>query len=418
MRDESPEYVLGRDDPGADVFRRYRYQATYTAIVALSMLRRDSSVEDVFAEHHDDILINMTNGRFHAVQVKTQQPGGSPFKSGDDEITSALSKFISHERAFGDNFERYTIVTNHQFFRADNKSSLYYVTEKAREAKGDAPNEMDSRLSTFINSVVTKFNKGRDRADKAQRADVLKVLQKVQVDDSLPKLEGIHQELREAVAKADVKYEAATYADLELAARALAYKAYLASSLASEGVARLYVAFDDDPKAVDHDGVIERKKLTKSLVLTILHDELATHASLAASEPIDPKTIPSDLSLAATKMTAGGLSATTVSAAQDWEASAQFLQRQWAMKYDERPAIERYNHVAVAVQTACAEAYETTRSETPQGPIMLEQLRIALKRKREEGTNFFDCGEEHLLGHAVIRSGQCKVWWSEEFDLD
>jgi hypothetical protein len=311
VTDKSPEYVLGRDDPGADVFRRYRYQATYAAIVALWMLRRDSKVEEVFAEHHDDILVKMASGRFQAVQIKTQQPGGSPLKSGDDEITAALSKFITHERAFGDSFERYIIATNHQFFRADNKSSLYYVAEKAKEAKGDAPSEMDRRLSTFINSVVTKFNKGRDRADRAQRADVLKVLQKVHVDDSLPKLEGIHQELREAVAKADAKYEAATYADLERAARALAYKAYLASSLASEGVARLYVAFLDDPRAVDHDGVIERKRLTKSLILTILNDELATHASLAASEPIDPKTIPSDLSFAATKMTAGGLSATS-----------------------------------------------------------------------------------------------------------
>ena len=48
---------------------------------------------------------------------------------------------------------------------------------------------------------------------------------------------------------------------------------------------------------------------------------------------------------------------------------------------------------------------------------MLEKLKEALKRKRKEGTDFYDCEEEHLLGHAVIRTGQCLVWWSPEFEL-
>ncbi len=48
---------------------------------------------------------------------------------------------------------------------------------------------------------------------------------------------------------------------------------------------------------------------------------------------------------------------------------------------------------------------------------MLDSLKTALKQKCEGGANVFNCVEEHLLGHAVIRSGQCKVWWSHEFEL-
>ncbi len=160
---ESPEHVLDDNDLGDETFRRYRYQATYAAILALGMIRRDATIIELFAEHHDDILLKQQSGRFNAVQVKTQQPGGTAFKSSDEEIRTALGKFIKDERVFGNSFEAYTIVTNHQFFKKDNKSSLYFLIEKAKVATGAEPVEMDNRLSGFINSFLRDHNKGRKR---------------------------------------------------------------------------------------------------------------------------------------------------------------------------------------------------------------------------------------------------------------
>lgn len=418
MVEQSPEHVLGEGDPGADVFRRYRYQATYAAIIALGMLKSHPDILEVFAEHHDDILLKLQSGRFNAVQVKTQGPGGTPFKASDDEIKTALGKFISHERVFGDAFEHYTIVTNHQFFREDNKASLYFLIEKAKEAKGPEPADMDNRLSGFINSLLRTHNRDRDETDRATRTHILTVIRKLCLDDSLPKLEGIHHSLREAIVNIEGRYRTATYADLERAAQALAYAAYLKSSLPSDGASHLYLSYAIDPRTAERDAIIDQKRIMKEQVAELLAKEIAARATLTAADPIDPKILPKDLSRAEKKMTAGGISATTVAASRDWRASAEYLQRQWAMKYEDGPAIERYNHIAVAVQTACAEAHEATRSESPQGPPMLDMLKTVLRRKRIEGTNFFDCEEEHLLGHAIIRSGQCKVWWSPEFDVE
>lgn len=417
MSDISPEHVLNTDDPGADIFRRYRYQATYAGILSLGMLRADSDITEVFAEHHDDILLKKTYGRFTAVQVKTQQLGGNPFKTTDDAIVGALKKFISHEIAFAGCFECFMIVTNHHFFKADNKSCIDFVAKCAREATGADPEHMDSRLSGFINTLLRQFNTGRDKVARATRLHVLKMLQKLRTDDSLPKLDNIHQELREAIVANDGDYLGATYADLDRAAKALAYETCTCSSLPSDGVVRLYLSYTQNPREAIDASVIEGKRLTKARVAAILKEQIVPCASLMAAEPIDPRTLPSDLSVADKKMTVGGLSATTVSAARDWQASAQYLERKWAMKYNEGPAIDRYNHVSVAVQTACAEAHEASRAVTPQGPAMLETLRAVLKRKKQEGTNFFDCEEEHLLGHAVIRTGLCKVWWSDQFDI-
>ena len=81
------------------------------------MLRRSPDIVEVYAEHHDDILLKMQSGRLCAVQVKTKQQGGNPFKSGDEVIKVALSKFVTHEKKYPGVFERYTIATNHHFDR-------------------------------------------------------------------------------------------------------------------------------------------------------------------------------------------------------------------------------------------------------------------------------------------------------------
>jgi hypothetical protein len=411
-----PERELDPDDPGDDTFLRYRYQATYAAILSLGMVRDGAEIVEVFVEHHDDILLKMKSKRFNAVQVKTQQPGGLPFKSGDEPIRTALGKFISHEFKFGDLFEQYTLATNHHFFRKNNKSSLLHLIQMAAEATGHESSEMDRGLSGFINSLLTKVNKGKRGADRATREHALKMLKKLKLDDSLPKLEeGIHQKLRTAIAESDREFRAATYADLEQAADALSHLTYIRSSKPVDGAAHLYVVFSSSPRVTAVDDAIRAKRIVKADITSALAIAIVMSPSFSAADPIDPNDIPSDLSVAEKKMTAGGLSATTVAASQDWLASAQSLQRRWAMKYDEGPARDRYNHVAVAVQTACSEAHEATASETRQGPPMLEKLKEVLKRKREEGTEFFDCEEEHLLGHATIRTDQCKVWWGEEF---
>ncbi len=414
---ETPDTILNRDDPGDDTFRRYRYQATYAAVIALQLLKKTPDIVEVFVEHHDDILLRLASGHFIAVQVKTQQPGGAPFKSGDEPIVKALSKFVRHEHRFSAQFDRYTIATNHHFFReSDNKASLFVLSEQAPSAV-QSKSSPDRRVTGFINSLHKTSNKGLRGKQRASKEHVLSALAKLYLDDRLPKLDGIHRDLRDALVNVSVDYRDRTYADLDRAANALAYLTYTKSSLAVDNACYLYVAFVADPQRATEQALISGKRLTPADIAAVLKREMPTMASLAAAESIDPCSIPMDLSVADKKMTAGGLSATTVAAAHDWQASAEYLQRKWAMKYSERTAVERYDHVAAAVQSACAEAHEQTRAESRQGPAMLERLRQCLHERRAKGDDFFDAREEHLLGHAVIRTAQCKVWWSPEFDL-
>lgn len=418
MSKNNPENDLDSSDPGDETFRRFRYQATYAAILSLGMVKEKSEISEIFVEHHDDILIKMKSDRFIAVQVKTQQLGTLPFKSGDEPMKKALGKFVRHEMNYGQCFERYTIATNHHFFREENKSSIPHLVKMSKNALGPDKTEMDSKLSAFINSFLSAINKGKKGKERASRKDMLLMLKKVYCDDSLPKLEEeIHKTLRMSIVEVKHDYRSVVYTDLERAANALSHLSYLRSSKFIEGIVHLYLPFTNSPSESQNATIINSKRITKRDILTALDTSINYSPSLSAANPIDPENIPNDLSLCAKKMTAGSLSATTISASEDWLASAQSIQRKWAMKYDEQVAKERYNHVAVAVQTACSEAHEATADEAIQGPPMLKKLKEVLKRKRDEGTNFFDCQEEHLLGHATIRTSQCKVWWSKEFKI-
>jgi hypothetical protein len=415
-----PDQTLDNTDPGDETYRRYRYQSTYAAIIAVSMIGTSSGVAEVFCEHHDDILVKRNNGKFYAIQVKTQQPGDLPFKSDDDPIRKALTKFLRHELRFGDQFERYTMATNHSFFRdKGNSKSLFSLCEMAKESLGGEI-KSESRLWNFINSFIRKFNKGRSKNDKATFEKVRTLLCKLYPDDTLPKLDGIHRQLRDKIAECKGEYAECTHIDLERAANALSLETMNASSLFHAEATNIYLSLSPDPIEEETRKIIDGKRITPDRVEHIISDALhQRRRALMPIQPFDPATLPVDLTVAEKKMTAGGLSATTINAARDWYASAQYIQREWASKLGEEEALKRYNHIGTMVQTISAYAHELARVQgQPYGPKMLEEIRTGLTLRRNTGTDFFDCDEEHLLGHAVIRTEQCKTWWSESFSVD
>lgn len=67
---ERPDEVIDRTDPGDDMQRRLRYQATRAVMLSLSLLDDDAETEEIFCEHHEDLLIKKKGNRFIGEQVK------------------------------------------------------------------------------------------------------------------------------------------------------------------------------------------------------------------------------------------------------------------------------------------------------------------------------------------------------------
>ncbi len=406
-----PANTPGTGDPGDDTFRRYRYQATYAAILSLGILRDDPKIEEIFCEHHEDILAKMRDGTYHGIQVKTRAPGGGPWKTNDQDMSNSIARFVDLEGRFPGRFSRYTIATNHQFYIKDNGQSIPYLAKCAREATGHEPGEMNSVLSTRMDAFATRTG--------ASRETVLETLKKVHTDHNLPKLNGIQRELRDVIWRICPNLQEVTLSELQRVAERLSYLAYEASSLPDDSALTLYMGFEIDPESAAAANVISQKRITRTRIEAEL-EAIRAEPSLAAADPVPPEDIPADLSTMEKKLTAAGLSATTVASAHDWRASAEHQQRMWAAKYGDSKALDMYHHVGTVVQTECAMAHEQAKDETRGfGADMLGRLRALLGERRRDGdVDLYGSCDEHLLGHAMIRTEQCKVWWSLEFDLN
>jgi hypothetical protein len=392
-------------DGGDETFRRYRYQATYAAILAVGMLDGESELVEIYCELCDDILLKLKDDSFVAVQVKTRQLGDNPWKTSDQEMVSALGKFTEHERHYPGKFSKYVIATNHHFYRRPTGTSLSFISELARTTQSD--------------KRVQKFAATCCKGTQHQIPDCISALCRLHLADELPKLGDITSGLQDVLQQRPEIANNATIPDIRRIADSLSLLTYQASSVKDPPPTHLYLSLTRPDSEIEEDRV-RAKLITKANVQEAVRRHLQESAVLTGASPLDLSKLPGDMSRLEKKMTAGGLSATTVASAKDWSASALHQYRKWAAKYSEKMASERFNHVATVVQTACQEAHESTRvEEMVFGRRMLMDLQRRIKdRMRNRRVELFDCCYEHLLGYAAIKTNECKVWWSTEFDVD
>ena len=107
---------LNTADTGDDTQRRFRYQAAYAAIISLDLLDPISEFEEVFCEHHEDILVRKKDHSFVGIQVKTRDSGRDPFKANDPEVIHALKRFVEQSIQYPSQYSRFVLATNYTFW--------------------------------------------------------------------------------------------------------------------------------------------------------------------------------------------------------------------------------------------------------------------------------------------------------------
>ncbi len=179
-------------DPGDDTGRRFRYQYTYAAVLACGSLDDTTSIEEVFCEHHEDILVKRKSGRYLGVQVKTRDAGGELWKTFDEDILGALAKFVRNDASFPGQFEGFTLATNHQFFTVrDNGNNLPYVLGLARSTTLPPSRGPLAKLVRKLASLTART-----------RLEILATLQRTQADHDLPKFHDCERNLCGALSSA------------------------------------------------------------------------------------------------------------------------------------------------------------------------------------------------------------------------
>lgn len=410
-----PGQVLDTKDPGDDVALRYRYQHCYAAINAVKLVVDEDDISEVICENHEDFIVKKATGLYVAVQVKTRDLKGNQFKSGDAALKKALEKFCKLNGSFEGSFECFEFVTNHSFWDGEESAQSFpWVLSKLKERKTVKGLKGTNPVRKFVDELCESAELEADI--------VVDTLLKTKISSRMNTLESIGADVHSALAECPGVDQLSYTAVLRIA-KALIALVCDASTKAKDGPTTELYAAGSDFDAVVAGQLLANKKIRKSDVLQIIDEfrqQPLSFEGLDISDVVLPDEIPSDLARMIRKMARGGVQHLRVTEVQDLVRSFEALFLKWVNKYGAEEAQSRYNTLLVAVRHECNEARISAESSGSDvfGPEMYAELFERLRhRSASEPEQFFNCRPETLLGVTGLLTEQCKVWWSQEFDV-
>lgn len=401
----APDMVPATGDPGDETARRYRYQWTYAAIVCCMLLDETVDVVEVFCEHHEDILVKHTDETFSGLQVKTRAANQEVWKTNDEGVSGSCARFAKLEAEFPGRFRAFRFLTNHPLYAGGNGKDLRFVLQAIKSAT--SVNELSRPVARFLNHVASEAGCAAEVTFSA--------LSKTDADDGLPKLADIEMRLVNTLTDVWARAADCSYPSVVRAARFLVWECGRASSLAHQDILPAYLPATVDPVGQEHAARLATKRIDQLRVLELLDHGLHETATLDGDPEAftEPGVGATDLLLK--KLDAGGFSAVSRNSAEDLRNKADYLGIVWTKKYGRTRGLQRYEHARSLVLSDAAGAFEATKNEEHKfGLNMLSELRSQFRQRRSEGSQLFECSNEHLEGFAYSLTSQCKVQWSHD----
>lgn len=99
-------------DRGDETQALFIYQWVAGVISLAGALAGKNSYIAIWCEHHDDLLAELQNGEFHAVQVKTVASLNATWGCTDKGFIDAIRKFAEHESNYATKISRYIFFSN------------------------------------------------------------------------------------------------------------------------------------------------------------------------------------------------------------------------------------------------------------------------------------------------------------------
>lgn len=404
-----PDEVSNSEDRGDDTQRRFRFQAAYAASLSLMLLNGNSEYEALYCEQLEDILVKLTNNKFIGIQVKTRENTRGPFKFQDPEIMHTLERFVRHEKDFPNHFLNYVICSNCGFVEKNDSSSLSHCLKILTKHNGSKSCLLELNFSDRIGEI--------SKAAKCSEDLVLTTLNKVKIVNWAD-LANFEKTLVYDIATfTHNKHQ--PYDVLQKIANLLIGITSQAASLSLDLSYPSYYELLKDPQKALLNSTIQNKRITANIVEDSIKQYLNPIITLQGVTPIQISALPEGMNIMELKLASGGIDFSNIDLMKDLNASSLKLLIEWMHIHGTAEADRRAEHLRLIVQTECQEAHDSTQnSSIPYGKEMLQSVRERLRTKHEEIKQLYvDCLYNHLLGIAGILTEDCRIWWSDKFDL-
>ena len=404
----SPQFIIDNTDPGDDTLLRFRYQISFAGILSVLMLDSED-YEEVYCEHHEDVLIKHRDTTFTGIQVKTKDINLPPFTIEDEAIIKSLKKFVDLDSKFPEKFKGFSIVSNHGFDRSKPAVCVNTLIENAK--KGIDLLKPRSKTKNLIVLLAEECG--------CNTADVIECLKKMKLK-TFCNLEDIHMKLINQLKRCSL-LNGMTESKIEEIADSIIAKHFKASSLheQDEEIVLKYII----GKSTMDDEIIRKieNKCINKRDFTIWLEKEKTQPIKVLLKDKQALNLHQGHKVLQIKMDAGGIDSENIDNLRDFKFAFEKHTTDWLYKSDPETAEGKYSQVLAITQNLCKEVYDEQNiaNITSAGQQMLIKVRQEIKtRQAKEPDVFFDCSYEHLLGAVGVLTESCKVWWSAKFPIE
>ncbi|MBW8326830.1 MAG: DUF4297 domain-containing protein [Prolixibacteraceae bacterium] len=403
----SPDQILSKKDKGDETQNRFRYQNACACFISLNLLSEDRKFNELYCEQHEDILLKLTNDKFSGIQIKTKNLDLTPFDLNDEAIFNSFKRFVEHNINFPDKFESYIFATNAGLLKSDSKGVKEYVEwlksidiaalEKSKKDFGKFTKKIATDLDVSLEVVANALIKVKFREGLPHDGDI---------DDKISAKLGTINECKSSYVRV-----------INEITNKLIKLHNDASSLKIDSD---YAFLSDNPEKELTKEIIEKKRITLDKLLDIIAAEIKFDKNNLISVPINSTihSIPKSVKVLERKMDVGNITIDNINLIKDQKYAFEVLIAEKFYK-DQDQTEKDYNHLRqIALSESQISFDETYDNINAFGMQMIKDLRKRIhNRHLNNADTFRGCEIEHIFGLIAILTEECKVWWSDKFEL-
>jgi Cap4 dsDNA endonuclease len=399
------------DNPtGQDTERNYRYQHAYGVILLIGAAAKRLPYLSIYAEHHEDFICERSDKLIDGVQIKTRKPEEGPWDLADNALRKSIKHFVELNNSFLEYIGLLKFVSNVDFSNpgTDIKDRQKLRRSPVRFLK--IVKECFS-LDEIPEPFEITFIELRDYCECSSE-ELLAALKKVELVIG-PERNSFDSEIVTTHLANLSECSTLSVPILNAIRDELIHQVWLASHKVDDPSKHWYPI----NKISSHNPNITAKRIFVETVLQTIQDKAAPPFRYYESPTLALGNGKGNLEILRRKMEKGDLYSQVLTMERRSIAAEEKL-----IEFAIRNPIGTEAHLAqleFVVQGECDEAFlKASLLGEPFGRQMLTDVYNRLKLKAEQQSSLvLRQPYELLVGISGLLTGECKVWWSEHFDL-
>ena len=394
-------------DPGDEVLKKFRYQHAYGVILSIGMATGRLTCKALWCEQHEDFLTEIADGLFEAYQIKTRKSELGEWELNDEAFYKSLLRFIKLDLAYPCKIRSFKFVSNTQFSNSSAKDREYLSPLKLLSGI-----QQVTRCEDLASEVKRGFKWLNDTLDVTSD-ELFAVLRRLDLILG-PTDRAFEDELSQRHIPILAECRSLSASALSIVREALIARIAQASSLVSEEPSRDWIGLTRQKN--DNPFLLAKRITTEDIILTVRDAHSSQFYFLPEFASLKLGDASGRLDTLSKKMIHGGI-APRYEMMRRRSLTAEQVLLDLATRPDDGGA--RCSQIENVVLAECDDAnLRASQTGSPFGSIMLIDVQNRLKRIAEtDPARVHRQPYDLLVGVTGLLTSECKVWWSEPFEL-